>query len=384
MTVYEDALKLHELHHGKLSIEPKVPCETPEDLTLAYTPGVAQPCLEINKDPENAYRYTGKGNTVAVVTDGTAVLGLGDIGAVAGLPVMEGKALLMHRFAGLDAFPICVDSKDPEEIIKVCKLISPGLGAINLEDISAPRCVEIERRLIEELNIPVFHDDQHGTAIVVLAALINGLRLTGRKPEDMKVIVNGVGAAGSSIIKMMYNYGFKNILAFDSKGVLHPDKKDSYNPLKQELLEYTNLHGESPADLKAALVGADVFIGVSKGNLLTKEDIATMNKDCFIVALANPTPEIDYYEAKKGGALIAATGRSDFPNQVNNVVVFPGIFKGALEGRATAITEEMKLAAANAIAGLVDEKDLNEDNILPEAFDPRVADVVSRAVKDYI
>ena len=296
MTVYEDALKLHELHHGKLSIEPKVPCETPEDLTLAYTPGVAQPCLEINKDPENAYRYTGKGNTVAVVTDGTAVLGLGDIGAVAGLPVMEGKALLMHRFAGLDAFPICVDSKDPEEIIKVCKLISPGLGAINLEDISAPRCVEIERRLIEELNIPVFHDDQHGTAIVVLAALINGLRLTGRKAEDMKVIVNGVGAAGSSIIKMMFNYGFKNILAFDSKGVLHPEKKDSYNPLKQELLEYTNLHGESPANLKEALVGADVFIGVSKGNLLTKADIAAMNKDCFIVALANPTPEIDYYD----------------------------------------------------------------------------------------
>ena len=372
MTVYEDALKLHELHHGKLSIEPKVPCETPEDLTLAYTPGVAQPCLEINKDPENAYRYTGKGNTVAVVTDGTAVLGLGDIGAVAGLPVMEGKALLMHRFAGLDAFPICVDSKDPEEIIKVCKLISPGLGAINLEDISAPRCVEIERRLIEELNIPVFHDDQHGTAIVVLAALINGLRLTGRKPEDMKVIVNGVGAAGSSIIKMMYNYGFKNILAFDSKGVLHPDKKDSYNPLKQELLEYTNLHGESPADLKAALVGADVFIGVSKGNLLTKEDIATMNKDCFIVALANPTPEIDYYEAKKGGALIAATGRSDFPNQVNNLLAFPSIFRGALDAKATRITEDVKIAAAQAIANLIPAEELTEEYIIPSPFDSRV------------
>ena len=380
MTVYEDALKLHELHHGKLSIEPKVPCETPEDLTLAYTPGVAQPCLEINKDPENAYRYTGKGNTVAVVTDGTAVLGLGDIGAVAGLPVMEGKALLMHRFAGLDAFPICVDSKDPEEIIKVCKLISPGLGAINLEDISAPRCVEIERRLIEELNIPVFHDDQHGTAIVVLAALINGLRLTGRKPEDMKVIVNGVGAAGSSIIKMMYNYGF--ILAFDSKGVLHPDKKDSYNPLKQELLEYTNLHGESPADLKAALVGADVFIGVSKGNLLTKEDIATMNKDCFIVALANPTPEIDYYEAKKGGALIAATGRSDFPNQVNNLLAFPSIFRGALDAKATRITEDVKIAAAQAIADLIPAEELTEEYIIPSPFDSRVVSAVSKAVRE--
>ena len=382
MTVYEDALKLHELHHGKLSIEPKVPCETPEDLTLAYTPGVAQPCLEINKDPENAYRYTGKGNTVAVVTDGTAVLGLGDIGAVAGLPVMEGKALLMHRFAGLDAFPICVDSKDPEDIIKVCKLISPGLGAINLEDISAPRCVEIERRLIEELNIPVFHDDQHGTAIVVLAALINGLRLTGRKPEDMKVIINGVGAAGSSIIKMMYNYGFKNILAFDSKGVLHPDKKDSYNPLKQELLEFTNLHGESPADLKAALVGADVFIGVSKGNLLTKEDIATMNKDCFIVALANPTPEIDYYEAKKGGALIAATGRSDFPNQVNNLLAFPSIFRGALDAKATRITEDVKIAAAQAIADLIPAEELTEEYIIPSPFDSRVVPAVSKAVRE--
>lgn len=382
MTVYEEALKLHELHHGKLSIEPKVPCETPEDLTLAYTPGVAQPCLEINKDPENAYRYTGKGNTVAVVTDGTAVLGLGDIGAVAGLPVMEGKALLMHRFAGLDAFPICVDSKDPEEIIKVCKLISPGLGAINLEDISAPRCVEIERRLIEELNIPVFHDDQHGTAIVVLAALINGLRLTGRKPEAMKVIVNGVGAAGSSIIKMMYNYGFTNILAFDSKGVLHPDNRDSYNPLKQELLDYTNLNGESPADLKAALKGADVFIGVSKGNLLTKEDITMMNKDCIIVALANPTPEIDYYEAKKGGALIAATGRSDFPNQVNNLLAFPSIFRGALDAKATRITEDVKIAAAEAIANLIPAEELTEEYIIPSPFDERVVPAVSKAVRE--
>ena len=288
----------------------------------------------------------------------------------------------MHRFAGLDAFPICVDSKDPEEIIKVCKLISPGLGAINLEDISAPRCVEIERRLIEELNIPVFHDDQHGTAIVVLAALINGLRLTGRKAEDMKVIVNGVGAAGSSIIKMMFNYGFKNILAFDSKGVLHPEKKDSYNPLKQELLEYTNLHGESPANLKEALVGADVFIGVSKGNLLTKADIATMNKDCFIVALANPTPEIDYYEAKQGGALIAATGRSDFPNHVNNLLAFPSIFRGALDAKATRITEEVKLAAAQAIADLIPAEELTEEYIIPSPFDSRVVPAVSQAVKE--
>ena len=382
MSVYEEALKLHELHHGKLSIQPKVPCENAEDLALAYTPGVAQPCLEINKDPENAYRYTGKGNTVAVVTDGTAVLGLGDIGAVAGLPVMEGKALLMKRFANLDAFPICIDSKDPEEIIRVCKLISPGLGAINLEDISAPRCVEIERRLIEELDIPVFHDDQHGTAIVVLAALINGLRLSGKDPKQMKVIVNGVGAAGSSIIKMMYNYGFKNILALDSKGVLHPQKKDSYNALKQELLEYTNLNGENPASLKEALRGADVFIGVSQGNLLTQEDVAAMNEGCFIVALANPTPEIDYYEAKKGGAFIAATGRSDFPNQVNNLLAFPGIFRGALDAKATRITEEVKIAAAKAIAGLISDEELTPDYVIPSPFDERVVPAVSAAVKE--
>ena len=382
MSVYEEALKLHELHHGKLSIQPKVPCENAEDLALAYTPGVAQPCLEINKDPENAYRYTGKGNTVAVVTDGTAVLGLGDIGAVAGLPVMEGKALLMKRFADLDAFPICIDSKDPEEIIRVCKLISPGLGAINLEDISAPRCVEIERRLIEELDIPVFHDDQHGTAIVVLAALINGLRLSGKDPKQMKVIVNGVGAAGSSIIKMMYNYGFKNILALDSKGVLHPQKKDSYNALKQELLEYTNLNGENPASLKEALRGADVFIGVSQGNLLTQEDVAAMNEGCFIVALANPTPEIDYYEAKKGGAFIAATGRSDFPNQVNNLLAFPGIFRGALDAKATRITEEVKIAAAKAIAGLISDEELTPEYIIPSPFDERVVPAVSTAVKE--
>ena len=380
MSVYEEALKLHELHHGKLSIQPKVPCENAEDLALAYTPGVAQPCLEINKDPENAYRYTGKGNTVAVVTDGTAVLGLGDIGAVAGLPVMEGKALLMKRFADLDAFPICIDSK--EEIIRVCKLISPGLGAINLEDISAPRCVEIERRLIEELDIPVFHDDQHGTAIVVLAALINGLRLSGKDPKQMKVIVNGVGAAGSSIIKMMYNYGFKNILALDSKGVLHPQKKDSYNALKQELLEYTNLNGENPASLKEALRGADVFIGVSQGNLLTQEDVAAMNEGCFIVALANPTPEIDYYEAKKGGAFIAATGRSDFPNQVNNLLAFPGIFRGALDAKATRITEEVKIAAAKAIAGLISDEELTPEYIIPSPFDERVVPAVSTAVKE--
>ena len=382
MTTNEKALLLHEEWNGKLETTSKAEVKSREDLALAYTPGVAEPCKAIANNKEAAYTYTIKSNTVAVVSDGSAVLGLGNIGAHAAMPVMEGKALLMHRFAGLDAFPICVDSKDPEEIIKVCKLISPGLGAINLEDISAPRCVEIERRLIEELNIPVFHDDQHGTAIVVLAALINGLRLTGRKPEDMKVIVNGVGAAGSSIIKMMYNYGFKNILAFDSKGVLDPDKKDSYNPLKQELLEYTNLHGESPADLKAALVGADVFIGVSKGNLLTKEDIATMNKDCFIVALANPTPEIDYYEAKKGGALIAATDRYDFPNQVNNLLAFPSIFRGALDAKATRITEDVKIAAAQAISDLIPAEELTEEYIIPSPFDSRVVPAVSKAVRE--
>lgn len=382
MSVYDEALKLHELHHGKLSIVPKVPCENAEDLALAYTPGVAQPCLEINKDPENAYRYTGKGNTVAVITDGTAVLGLGDIGPAAGLPVMEGKCLLMKRFANLDAIPLCLDTKDTEEIIRTCKILAPSLGAINLEDISAPRCVEIERRLIQELDIPVFHDDQHGTAIVVLAAMINGLRLTGKKASDLKVIVNGVGAAGSSIIKMMFEYGFKNILAFDRSGVLHPDKKASYTSLKNELLEYTNLNKENPASLKDALRGADVFIGVSSANLLTKEDIATMNKDCFVIALANPVPEIDFYLAKEGGALVAATGRSDFPNQVNNVLAFPALFRGALDAKATKITESVKIAAAKAIAMLISDEELKPDYVIPGVFDERVVPVVSKAVME--
>ena len=382
MTNNEKALQMHKEWNGKLETTAKAHVNSREDLAIAYTPGVAEPCKVIAKDPEAAYTYTMKANTVAVVSDGSAVLGLGNIGALAAMPVMEGKCVLFKEFGGVNAVPICLDTQDTEEIIRSVVNIAPAFGGINLEDISAPRCFEIETRLKELLNIPVFHDDQHGTAIVVLAALINGLRLTGRKPEDMKVIVNGVGAAGSSIIKMMYNYGFKNILAFDSKGVLHPDKKDSYNPLKQELLEYTNLHGESPADLKAALVGADVFIGVSKGNLLTKEDIATMNKDCFIVALANPTPEIDYYEAKKGGALIAATGRSDFPNQVNNLLAFPSIFRGALDAKATRITEDVKIAAAQAIADLIPAEELTEEYIIPSSFDSRVVPAVSKAVRE--
>lgn len=382
MSVYEESLKMHEKYHGKLSVETKVPCADADDLSLAYTPGVAQPCLEIAKDPENSYVYTDRGNTVAVVTDGTAVLGLGDIGPAAALPVMEGKALLMKRFAGLDAWPICLDTKDPEEIISICKAIAPGIGAINLEDISAPRCIEIERRLIKELNIPVFHDDQHGTAIVVLAALINALKLRKAKAEDMKVVVSGVGAAGSSIIRHLYNYGFRKIYGFDSKGNLSRSKSASYNSAKLELLDYVNPDDQEYENIAEALKGADVFIGVSKPGLLTKEMVASMNDGCIVFPMANPEPEIRYEDAKAAGAYIVGTGRSDYPNQVNNVLAFPGLFRGALDAKATKITESMKLACSEAIASLIDEKDLSEDYVIVSAFDDRVVPAVAKAVAE--
>ena len=378
--LYEEALIMHEKYKGKLSVESKVPCSDRHDLSVAYTPGVAQPCIEIHKDPENSYRYTTRGNTVAVVTDGTAVLGLGDIGPDAALPVMEGKALLMKRFAGLDAWPICLDTKDPDEIVRICKAIAPGIGAINLEDISAPRCVEIERRLIEECPVPVFHDDQHGTAIVVLSALINCMRLKKTKPEDMKVVLSGCGAAGSSIARMLYNYGFKRIYAFDSKGVLDPDKADTYNDVKKELLQYTNPDHQHYASLAEGLKGADIFIGVSAPRLVTKEMIQTMNPGCMVFPMANPEPEITYQEAKEAGAYIVGTGRSDTPNQVNNILAFPGIFRGALDYKATRISEGMKIAASNALAYLLADDELTPDNIIVSAFDERVVPAVSKAV----
>jgi malate dehydrogenase (oxaloacetate-decarboxylating) len=380
--LYQESLKLHEKYHGKLRVEPKVPCENAHDLSIAYTPGVAQPCLEIQKDPENSYKYTGRGNTVAVVTDGTAVLGLGDIGPEAALPVMEGKSLLMKRFAGIDSFPICLDTKDPKEIIAICKAIAPGIGAINLEDISAPRCVEIERTLIRELNIPVFHDDQHGTAIVVLSALINAMKLRQADPADMKVVISGTGAAGSSIIRILYQYGFHRIYAFDIDGCLDPDKADSYNDLKKELLQYVNLDHQKYADIGEALQGADIFVGVSAPHIVTKEMIASMHEKNIVFPMANPEPEITYQECKEAGAWIVGTGRSDYPNQVNNLLAFPGLFRGALDSRATRITEGMKIAAARGIASLVDEKDLSRDHIIVSVFDDRVVPTVAAAVAE--
>lgn len=378
--VYEEALKLHAQAKGKLEIKAKVPCENAEDLSLAYSPGVAQPCLEIEKDPETAYLYTGKGNTIAVITDGTAVLGLGDIGPTAALPVMEGKALLLKKFGNVDAYPICLDTKNVEEIIQTCKLLSPGLGGINLEDISAPRCVEIERRLINELNIPVFHDDQHGTAIVVLAALINSMKLTKKKPENCKVVVSGCGAAGSSIIKMLYQYGFTNILAFDVSGCLSKSKSEDYDFLKKELLEMVNLNNEDIDSLASGMVDADIFVGVSAGNIVTPEMIQSMNKQPIVMAMANPTPEIAYETAKAAGAFIVGTGRSDYPNQVNNLLAFPGIFRGALDAKATKIDEYAKMAASIAIASLIEEDQLNENYIIPSPFDPKVSPAVASAV----
>ena len=382
MTNSEKALKMHEEWHGKIETCAKSHVNSREDLAIAYTPGVAEPCKVIAKDPEAAYTYTMKSNTVAVVSDGSAVLGLGNIGALAAMPVMEGKAVLFKEFGGVNAVPICLDTQDTEEIIKTVVNIAPAFGGINLEDISAPRCFEIEERLKELLDIPVFHDDQHGTAIVVLAGIINAMKVTGKDKESSKVVVNGAGSAGVAITKLLLTYGFKHVTMCDINGILGKDSKD-LNWMQEKMVEVTNLE-QKTGKLADALKGADIFVGVSAPNIVTPEMVASMNKDAILFAMANPVPEIMPDIAKAAGAKVVGTGRSDFPNQVNNVVAFPGIFKGALEGRATSITEDMKLATAKAIAGLVPDEELNENNILPEAFDPRVADVVSRAVKELI
>lgn len=383
MDVYEKALKLHEEWQGKLSTELKAKLDNAQDLTYAYTPGVARPCLEINKDKSLAYKYTSKANTIAVISDGTAVLGLGDIGPEAAMPVMEGKCCLFKKFGGINAVPIVLDTKDPKEIISIVKALAPTFGGINLEDISAPRCVEIERTLIDELDIPVFHDDQHGTAIVVSAALINALKLVNKRAEDIKVVVSGAGAAGYSIIKLLTMLGVNNIIAFDSKGAINRKHIDTYNFVKQEIAEITNKE-EKDMSMAEAFVGADVFVGVSQKDLVSKEMVKSMNKDAIVFALANPQPEILYADAKEAGAKVAATGRSDMPNQINNVVAFPGIFKGALESRAKKITDEMKLAAARGLASMIPDDKIREDYVIVSAFEKNVAEVVAKAVVDEV
>ena len=382
MTNAEKALQLHEEWNGKFETTPKMKIQTREDLALAYTPGVAEPCKVIAKDKEAAYKYTIKSNTIAVVSDGSAVLGLGNIGAHAAIPVMEGKAVLFKEFGNVNAVPICLDTQDTEEIIKTVVNIAPAFGGINLEDISAPRCFEIETRLKELLDIPVFHDDQHGTAIVVLAGIINGLKVTGKTKEDCQVVVNGAGSAGVAITKLLLTYGFKHVTMCDKSGILSK-ASEGLNWMQQSMMEVTNLENKT-GSLADALRGADIFVGVSAPNIVTADMVKTMNKDAIIFAMANPVPEIMPDVAKAAGAKVVGTGRSDFPNQVNNVIAFPGIFKGALEGRARQITEDMKLAAALAIANLVPDDEVSDVNILPEAFDPRVADVVSKAVIDHI
>jgi malate dehydrogenase (oxaloacetate-decarboxylating) len=377
------SLELHEKHKGKISVESKIPVKTKDDLSLAYSPGVAEPCRAIEKNPSDIYKYTAKGNMVAVVSDGSAVLGLGNIGPYAGLPVMEGKSILFKEFAGVDAFPIMLDTQDPDEIVDIVKHISPGFGGINLEDIMAPKCVYIERRLKEELDIPVFHDDQHGTAIVTLAALINACTLTGKTLEDLHVVISGTGAAGSSIAKLLHKVGISDIYAFNRKGVLHEDKYNDYSFLEQELLDEDII--QSPKDLSedtlaALLKGRDVFIGVSAKGLVSKEMVASMNKHPFIFAMANPDPEITYEDAIEAGAFIVGTGRSDYPNQINNVLAFPGLFRGALDAKARNITEEMKIESAKAIAAILTKEELRPDYIIPSPFDPRVVEQVSKAV----
>lgn len=378
--VYEKSLELHEKSKGKLSVVSKVKVENRDDLSLAYSPGVAEPCRKIAGNKEDVYKYTLKGNLVAVVTDGTAVLGLGDIGPEAALPVMEGKCVLFKEFGDVDAIPICLDTKDTEEIIRTVKLIAPGLGGINLEDISAPRCIEIETRLKEELDIPVFHDDQHGTAIVVAAGLINALKVVNKKVEDIKVVVNGAGAAGSSIIKLIKKLGAKEVIAVDRVGILRRSDKDKYDFSKKELAEITNSQDIS-GGLAEAIVGADVFVGVSAPNLLSKDMVRSMNRDAIVFAMANPTPEIMPEDALEAGAAIVGTGRSDYPNQINNVLVFPGLFKGALRAKSKKITEEMKIAAAEGLASLIKPEELRKDYIIPDAFDKRVAEAVASAVE---
>lgn len=382
MTLNEKALQLHEEWNGKLNTTSKCQVKSREDLSLAYTPGVAEPCKVIAKDPEAAYKYTIKANTVAVVSDGSAVLGLGNIGAKAAMPVMEGKCVLFKEFGGVNAFPICLDTQDTEEIIRTVAAIAPAFGGINLEDISAPRCFEIETRLKQMLDIPVFHDDQHGTAIVVLAGIINALKVTGKNKEDCKIVVNGAGSAGIAISKLLLTYGFLHLTLCDKVGILSKST-EGLNWMQKEMMEVTNLSGQT-GSLADALKGADIFVGVSAPNIVSKEMVASMNQDSILFAMANPVPEIMPDLAKEAGAKVVGTGRSDFPNQVNNVIAFPGIFKGALEGRAQQITEEMKLAAAIAISNLVSDEQLNEDFIMPEAFDSRVCEVVSNAVKAHI
>ena len=378
----EKAIRLHREWNGKLVTVSKAPVKDREALAIAYTPGVAEPCKIIAEHPEEVYNYTIKANTVAVVSDGSAVLGLGNIGAYAAMPVMEGKCVLFKEFGDVNAVPICLDTQDTEEIIQTVKNIAPCFGGINLEDISAPRCFEIEERLKEMLDIPVFHDDQHGTAIVVLSGIINGLRVTGKKKEDCKVVVNGAGSAGVAITKLLLTYGFKNVTMCDKEGIIGPEYPN-LNWMQQEMTKVTNLD-HATGTLADALKGADIFVGVSAPGIVSAEMVASMNHDSILFAMANPVPEIMPDVARAAGARIVGTGRSDFPNQVNNVVAFPGIFRGALEGHAKQITDEMKLAAAEAIAGLVSDEELSDEFIMPEAFDPRVADVVSKAVRDHI
>ncbi len=377
--VYERALKLHRNFHGKLETKSKVPLDKAEDLTLAYTPGVAAPCLEIQKDPELSYEYTNRGNLVAVVTNGTAVLGLGNIGAGAGLPVMEGKSILFKGFAGVDSIPICLDTQNVDEIIKTIQLMAPTFGGINLEDIKAPECFDIENALKHSIDIPVFHDDQHGTAIVVSAAMINALRLVGKKFDEIKIVVNGAGAAGMAITKLLQRMGVKDVILCDSTGAIYEGRPKGMNPYKDEIAKLTNLNKEE-GQLADVIHDADVFIGVSKAGLLTQDMIKKMKKDAIILAMANPTPEIYPKDAKEAGARVVATGRSDFPNQVNNLLAFPGIFRGALDVRATDINEEMKIAAAYAIASLISDEELNEEHVITDPFDKRVAPTVAAAV----
>ncbi|MBN8048781.1 NAD(P)-dependent malic enzyme [Paraclostridium bifermentans] len=379
MDYFKKSLDLHEEKVGKIEIISKVKVETRDDLSLAYTPGVAEPCRKIFENEENVYKYTSKGNLVAVVTDGSAVLGLGDIGPKAGLPVMEGKSILFKEFADVDAIPICLDTKNVEEIVDTIKLISPGFGGINLEDISAPRCFEIEEKLKKELDIPVFHDDQHGTAIVVLAGLINALKVVGKKMEEIKVVVNGAGAAGTAITKLLLSSGVTNLIVCDKVGILHKDMK-GIDEAKIELAKLTNFDNIQ-GNLADALIGADVFIGVSAPGIVSKDMVKSMNKDSIFFAMANPTPEIMPYEAKEAGARVIGTGRSDFPNQVNNVLAFPGIFRGALDVRAKEINEEMKIAAAYAIASMIKDEELNENNVIPYALDKTIASNVAEAIK---
>ena len=380
MNYAEESLKKHYEWKGKIKVVTDIPVKTSEDLSLAYTPGVAEPCLEIQKDVNKSYELTRRWNLCAVVTDGTAVLGLGDIGPEAGMPVMEGKCVLFKAFGDVDAFPLCIKSKDVDEIVNTIYLLSGSFGGVNLEDIAAPRCFEIERKLKEKCDIPIFHDDQHGTAIVVLSGLINALKVVGKDKEKVKVVVNGPGSAGIAVSKLLLSYGFKNLTLCNREGIMTENSKD-LNWAQKEMLEVTNLDHKT-GTLKDALVGADIFLGFSGPNMVTEEMVRSMNKDAIIFACANPTPEIFPDEAKKGGAKVISTGRSDFPNQINNVLVFPGLFRGAFDVRAKDINEEMKMAAAVAIANLISDDEVNEDNIIPKAFDPRVKEVVAKAVAD--